>query len=88
MINTGLLDEYSNNNDKDSLKDEHIKRIQEYIKAFPSFDKHEEITKESEGVEHNFLDPEKVKHLDSNLDNMDTQIRSMLVKHSSDSGKS
>jgi|TARA_B110000967_G_scaffold189553_1_gene213361 uncharacterized protein YutD len=88
MINTGLLDEYSNNNDKDSLKDEHIKRIQEYIKAFPSFDKLDEITKESEGFEHNFLDPEKVKHLDSNLDNMDTQIRSMLVKHSSDSGKS
>ena len=49
MINTGLLDEYSNNNDKDSLKDEHIKRIQEYIKAFPSFDKLDEITKESEG---------------------------------------
>lgn len=88
MINTGLLEEYIDDAKKVSLKDVHIKRIGEYVKTFPNFDKLDELDNEGEDFRHNFLDLEKVKHLDSKSDEMDTQVRSILVKHSDDSGAS
>ncbi len=86
MISTGLFEQYTDDTNKVSLKDGHIQRIGEYVKAFPNFDKLDEIDKEGEDFRHNFLDLEKVKHLDSKTDEMDTQVRSILVKHSDDSG--
>ncbi|MDC1189577.1 MAG: hypothetical protein QNK97_01390 [Gammaproteobacteria bacterium] len=86
MISTGLLEEYIDDIQNVSLKEAHIKRINEYVKGFPNFEKLNEIDKQDESFRHNFLDLEKVKHLDSKTDEMDTQVRSILVKHSDDSG--